>query len=236
MFRSVLSKNAQIALGVLGKSGIVKEGYLAGGSALALRLGHRISVDFDFFSPREFDSLTMSNILVSLGIFTVDTREKNTLLGIFNGVKYSYFYYPYPLLEHGDMYEGVTIASATDIAVMKLSAIMDRGIKRDFIDLYMITKQGVLMDALFLLYDQKYGLLQSNKVSLLKSLSYFDDADKSDMPEMLIPISWEEVKQFFASESVRLGKKYLEGKDESRTLLSSYIRKRWGKGKNETSS
>lgn len=210
MFRSVLSQHAQVALGVLGKSGIVRQGYLAGGSALALRLGHRISVDFDFFSPHEFDSLSMSQSLVSLGIFTEDTREKNTLLGVFNGVKFSYFYYPYPLLEQGDLNDKVVIASIVDIAVMKLAAIMDRGIKRDFIDLYTITKHGVILDALFSLYDRKYGLFHANKVSLLKSLSYFDDADKSDMPQMLTTIAWDDVKKFFAAESVRLGKKYLE--------------------------
>lgn len=210
MFGSVLSHHAQIALGVLGKSNIIKAGYLAGGSALALRLGHRISVDFDFFSPTEFDSLEMSRSLASLGEFIEDTREKNTLLGVFNGVKYSYFFYPYPLLEQGDLNNGVVIASLSDIAVMKLAAIMDRGIMRDFIDLYIILKQDITMDAIFSLYDQKYGLLHANKLSLLKSLSYFDDADKSDMPHMLVPISWEKIKQFFSAEAVRLGKKYLE--------------------------
>ena len=213
MFETVLPDNAQIALGVLGKSDIVMDGYLAGGSALALRFGHRISVDFDFFSPSEFDSLSMSRKLASLGAFVEDTREKNTLLGVFNGVKYSYFYYPYSLLEQGDTYNNVMVASISDIAAMKLSAIMDRGIKRDFIDLFMITKQGIFMDVIFSLYDRKYGLLQSNKVSLLKFLSYFDDADKSDMPDMLVPIEWSEVKEFFIAESIRLGKKYLEGKE-----------------------
>lgn len=210
MFRSVLSQHAQVALGVLGKSGIIRQGYLAGGSALAMRLGHRISVDFDFFSPHEFDSLAMSRTLTSLGAFTEDTREKNTLLGVFNGVKFSYFYYPYRLLEQGDLNDGVVIASIVDIAVMKLAAIMDRGIKRDFIDLYMITKQGIVLDVIFSLYDRKYGLLHANKVSLLKSLSYFDDADKSDMPQMLTTVVWDDVKHFFMKESVRLAKKYLE--------------------------
>ena len=216
MFRSVLSQHAQVALGVLGKSDIVHAGYLAGGSALALRLGHRISVDFDFFSPNEFDSLSMSRSLALLAEFIEDTREKNTLLGVFNGVKYSYFYYPYPLLERGDIYDGVVIASVLDIAVMKLAAIMDRGIKRDFIDLYMITKQGMVLDEIFSLYDRKYGLLHANKVSLLKSLSYFDDADKSDMPQMLVPVVWDNVKQVFIAESVRLGKKYLEGNEAAK--------------------
>lgn len=210
MFRSVLSENAQIALGILGKSGIVKSGYLAGGSALALWPGHRISVDFDFFSPSEFNALSMSRALASLGIFTEETREKNTLLGVFCGVKYSYFHYPYPLLEQSGTHDGVVIAAISDIAAMKLSAIMDRGLKRDFIDLYLITKQGIDLDAIFLLYDRKYQLLQPNLVSLLKSLSYFDDADKSEMPHMFTPLSWDDVKQFFASEARRLGKKYLE--------------------------
>jgi len=110
------------------------------------------------------------------------------------------------------VYNEVVIVSIPDIAAMKLSAIMDRGIKRDFIDLYMITKQGITLDAAFSFYDRKFGLLHGNKVSLLKSLSYFDDADASDMPQMFTTASWDEVKQFFAAESVRLGKKYLEDK------------------------
>lgn len=211
MFESVLPQGAQTALAVLGKSSIVRDGYLAGGTALALQMGHRQSVDFDFFSEKAFDALEMSRSLQALGSFKEDTVEKNTLLGTFNSVKYSYFYYPYPMIQATTKYVGVSLAHIHDIAAMKLVAITDRNTKKDFIDLYTLVNNGVSIDQMFSLYDKKYHVFKSNTFTLIKSMTFFLDADTDDMPVMLTPMSWEEVKKFFSTEAVRLGKKYLEG-------------------------
>ena len=129
---------------------------------------------------------------------------------MFNSIKFSYFQYTYPLVSSTVPFRGVLVAQPDDIAAMKLAAIMDRGKKRDFVDLFVLAQRGVAFDRMFTLYDQKYHALESNMFSLLRAMNYFDEADTTDMPEMLIPLSWDEVKKFFASESMRLARQYLE--------------------------
>jgi len=209
MFTAVLSDNAQRALAVLGKNGIVADGYLAGGSALALHYGHRRSEDLDFFSPKPFDPRAMSATLSTLGRFVPSFAEGISLIGEFQDVKYSYFQYTYPLLYPTISFSSVSLADPRDIAAMKIAAVMDRGTKRDFVDLYELIHKGISMEDMFVLYDKKYGALENNVFSILRSVDYFDDAEKGDMPQMLTPLSWEEVKQFFIAESMRLGKSFL---------------------------
>jgi len=96
-----------------------------------------------------------------------------------------------------------------DIAAMKLAAIMDRGTKKDFIDIYFLIKKGISIEKAFKYYDQKYRLLANNLYSLIKGLSYFDDAEDSDMPEMITKVDWEEVKKFLQNEVIRLANKYI---------------------------
>lgn len=210
MFESVLPQAAQAALAVLGKSGVVKDAYLAGGSALALQFGHRQSVDFDFFSPHMFDLDKLIAALKAIGPFTSSFAKGKSLIGDFSGVKMSYFYYQYPLITKTSTYANVAIAHPHEIAAMKLVAIMDRSTKKDFVDLYTLAHRGVSLERMFELYDQKYHVLSENVYSIIRALQYFDEIEASDMPEMLIPLRWGEVKQFFVAESIRLGRKYLE--------------------------
>lgn len=211
MFRAVLSKNAHDALVLLGKTKILPEKtFLAGGTALALQIGHRRSEDFDFFTPTSFKSEDLMTKLNKIGNFVLTEKQfKDTLLGLFNGVKFSIFLYPYPLIDKPIDYLGIKLTSLKDIAAMKLAAIMDRGTKRDFIDLYFLTKNNISLDEMFVFYDEKFKALESNLYSLLKSLTYFDDAEKSDMPEMLKKVSWKEVKEFLKKEVVRVTKKWI---------------------------
>ncbi len=209
MFAAVLSGDAQNALAVLGKSGLVSRAYLAGGSALALQYGHRRSEDFDFFSPDPFSPDKLSQVLSRLGTFKTTFCKGITLLGVFNGVKFSYFQYNYPLIDPTVEHLLVKIAQPKDIAAMKLAAVMDRGKKRDFVDLFVLTKHGISVDMMLELYDQKFQALDNNLFSLLRALNYFDEAETTDMPQMLISLEWEKIKEYFISESMRLAKKYL---------------------------
>ena len=93
---------------------------------------------------------------------------------------------------------------------MKLAAIMDRGTKKDFIDLYFLIKKGFVLEDALKYYDKKYKALANNIYSITISLSYFSDAEYSDMPQMIDKVSWDEVKAFFEKEAIRLGKKYLQ--------------------------
>lgn len=209
MFKSTLSQNAQNALAILGKSSLVKDGYLAGGSALALYFGHRYSIDFDFFTSVPFDPRKLSQSLKHLGDFKETLAKGISVIGTFNKVKLSYFHYQYPLLKPTKEFLGVSIAHPHDIAAMKLTAIMDRGTKRDFIDLYTLIQQGVSLEQIFSFYEKKYGKLEENRFSLIKALGYFDDAENTDMPQMIKEVSWGKVKDFFLSETLRLAKEYL---------------------------
>ena len=210
MFARTLSDSAQAALALLGKSGCVKDAYLAGGSALALYYGHRLSVDFDFFSQKSFVPSDLDEILKRVGTFQKTFAQGITLMGEFQGIKFSYFQYSYPLIANVTPFLAVNIAHPHDIAAMKLVAITDRSTKKDFVDLYELTKQGISLDQMFELYEQKYHALTENVFTLIRALRYFDEIEKSTMPDMLIPRTWEEIEQFFITESVRLAKKYLE--------------------------
>lgn len=212
MFTTVLSKNAQDALALLGKNHILPEKtYLAGGSALALQFGHRISIDFDFFTLSDFKGQDIVKKLEKIGKFIFqESAEKNTLLGLFENVKFSLFKYDYPLVTSPIDYLGIEIASPEDIAAMKLAAIMDRGTTKDFIDVYFLIKKGITLEQSFDYYNKKYKSLANNIYSIIKSLSYFDDTDLKEMPEMIEKINWKEIKKFFQKEAVRLADKYLK--------------------------
>ena len=210
MFRTVLPQQAQATLALLGKSGLVKDGYLAGGSALALHFGHRYSVDFDFFTEKPFDPKKLSAALCEIGVFKESLAKGISLIGQLNETKLSYFQYDYPMIEKVTKFSEINIAHPHDIAAMKLVAITDRGTKRDFIDIYELVKQGIDIETMFGFYEKKYHKFEENRFSLIKALGYFDEADSGAMPRMIKNISWEEVKKFLASESFRLAKKYLE--------------------------
>ncbi len=209
MFTKTLSQTAQDSLAVLGKSGLLRNAYLAGGSALALHLGHRYSLDFDFFTPKPFEAKDLAIELGKLGNFKKETIKAETILGSFNGVKFSLFHYSYPLVKEKHPFLNLQVADSADIGAMKLAAIVDRGTKRDFIDLYFIAKEKYSLEKILKFYDKKYRKLAENIYSLLKSLRYFEDAEESAMPRMIKKVSWEEVKRFFEKEVIRLGKKYL---------------------------
>ena len=167
--------------------------YLAGGTALALQLGHRQSADFDFFSEKEFDSRLLAGRLLQLGRLKRLNEAAGTLHCELAGVKLSFFYYPHPAwqcIASGKL----RIASILDIALMKLEAISGRGDKKDFIDLYFILRH-ITLPELLQKHQEKYGIDWSNRYHLLRSLAYFADADDQPMPLMLMDATWERVKE-----------------------------------------
>lgn len=210
MFESTLPDNAQNALALLGKNKILPaQTYLAGGTSLALQIGHRISVDFDFFTPTTFNQEILSQGLSEIGKFESKNQAPNTLLGKFENISFSIFTYKYPLISELSIWNKINLAGLKDIGAMKIAAIMDRGTKKDFIDLYFLNNQGLSIDALLDMYDQKYQLLDNHLYSIIKSFGYFEQAEESEMPPMLKDVSWEEIKKFFEHESLRLARKFI---------------------------
>lgn len=131
------------------------------------------------------------------------------MVGEFNRVKFSYFFYEYPLIAATIKFLGVNLAHPRDIAAMKLAAISDRGAKKDYVDIFELIHQGINLEKMFKIYDRKYHLLSSNLFTLIKTVGYFDEAENSQMPKMIHPVSWPQVKNFLSQESFRLGRKYL---------------------------
>lgn len=209
MFAKTLSPTAQKTLALLGESGLLKKAYLAGGSALALHLGHRYSHDFDFFSRYHLNTQNLVKELSQRGKFEKEMVSSDTILGVFRGIKFSFFYLEYPLIKKTKSFLNIALADSADIGAMKIAAIVDRGTKRDFVDLYFLVQKKYSLEQILAFYEQKYQKLSENVYSILKGLSYFEDAEASQMPSLIEKISWLEVKKLFQKEAVRLGKKYL---------------------------
>jgi len=200
MFTETLFGNTKDALALLGKSHLLDNAYLAGGTACAVQLGHRISVDLDFFTPEEFDAKELIKSLKKIGEFEVEEQSWGTILGKIQGVKFSIFVYKYPVLFPYKSIFNINLLDVRDISAMKINAIETRGIKRDFIDLYFICQNGITLSDVLSFYDRKYGRLSSNIIHIQKSLVYFVDAEVSEMPNMLKKVKWEEVKKYFEEE------------------------------------
>jgi len=203
MFENVLSENAKKSLAILGQSKILKNAYMAGGTALALQINHRLSYDFDFFTTEEFDAVILPQKIKKLiPDFNLDRTDWGTILGAIDNTRFSLFFYTYPLLFKTNNFLGVDIADIKDIAPMKIAAISDRCSKKDFIDLYFIIKIEKILSLkeCLALYDKKFKALKQNKTHILKSLNYFDDADKETNLKMIKNIQWKEVKSFFQKE------------------------------------
>lgn len=206
MFTQAVLPDALAALDKVSSFPEIKGAYLAGGTALALQLGHRISEDLDFFTSDEFDESILATELSSLDDFKEDRRAWGTVLGWVGKTRFSIFYYKHPLIKPTVEFNNIKLASIPDVAAMKLRAIGDRGAKRDFIDLFFVAKEYTL-DEIVQFYGQKYSDLEEKLPHLIRSLAYFEDAEKQEWEaEMLVSWDWEEIKSFFQNESLRLAK------------------------------
>lgn len=204
MFEQTLTKKAKDTLAILSRSHLLENAYLAGGTGAALQLGHRISIDFDFFTQEDFIPKIFAGKLSQLGPFEEEQTDKGTVTGEFRGIRFSLFVYKYPLLFPTIQYKSLHIADIRDIAAMKIDAIATRGLKRDFIDLYFICNAGYKLSELLSFYNQKYKTLSSNLIHIHKSLVFFDDAESDKMPRMIKTVRWQDIKKYFEDEVKKL--------------------------------
>jgi hypothetical protein len=160
--------------------------YLAGDSAATLHLGHRVSLDLDLFCLKELRTPLLLLRLQKVGKFDLTKEAWGTLIGVLEGVRVSFFTYPYPLLRPTQKLWGVHIASLLDIGLMKLVAISQSGSRRDFIDLFFICRQSIPLAVLLASLPQKFSGINYSLPHILRSLVYFDEAEKEPMPEMLV--------------------------------------------------
>lgn len=191
---NVLPKNQFQLFNILSTQSFIADFYLAGGTGLALQIGHRQSLDFDFFIPRDFNTPDIIKVLVGLGSYERDNEERNTVNGTLNNVRISFFGYKYKILDEFRMYNNIRIAGLRDISAMKLEAIAGRGSKKDFIDMFFLLKQFTL-EEIFTFHKMKYGIGLNNQYHHLKSLVYFADVEADAMPVMIKPLYWSDVKK-----------------------------------------
>ncbi len=201
MYEKALYPATQNALAILGQKSFLQEFYLAGGTAAALHLGHRRSVDLDFFSKNPFDGEWIIQSLAQIDEVEILKKEPKTLIGYWKQTRLEFFEYPYKLLEKPQMWLGIKIAGLRDIALMKMIAIANRGSKKDFFDLYEICKRGISLQELFKLLPLKFHQVKYDTYSLLKSLVYFENAENEPDPDLINGSSWENVKAFFLKEA-----------------------------------
>lgn len=203
MLSKVLQPKQQCILGLLNKTNILDTYYLAGGTGAAFQLGHRKSDDFDFFTAETLAAFNILDRISSLKKekeMLVVGQTKGSLHIVLDDVKVSFLHYNYPLLDPPTVIEGINVAALLDIALMKITAISDRGSKKDFIDLFYMCKEGKGFQSLMQYFHEKYKGVGYQTYHIVKSLAYFEDAEKEPDPIMLIPYSWEEVKNYFVDE------------------------------------
>ncbi len=170
------------------------DAYLAGGTAVALHLGHRRSNHFDWFTPKSLPSSKLLADIESLGFpLTVRQNTEGTFLAMVSNVTFSVFRYRYPLLDRPGVLDGCAVASIRDLAAMKLLAIYQRGTKKDFVDMHALLETGYLtLGDMFAAFREKFGIDDTSEV--VRALAYFGDTDELPMPHMLSGRTWEEVK------------------------------------------
>ena len=207
MFVQVLTPETKHVFEKLQGKPWMKKFYLAGGTALALQYGHRQSIDLDWFCERSFQTQPFINRLSQAGVLELLNVEDGTVDGILDNVKVSFFHFPYKLLRKTVSLHSVRLAHPLDIACMKLNAIAGRNAKKDFLDLYVFLKREE-MDFVKLLQfaDKKFGDTKLDRYHILRSLTYFVEADEQPMPKMAVPLDWDDVKTFFIRETRRISK------------------------------
>ena len=166
---------------------------LVGGTSLALQYGHRQSIDLDFFGHINVGQDELVAKLSETGSLTVTNRTPHILQTIINNVKVDFVEYGfYKWIDQPIIEAGICLASDKDIAAMKVNAIMGRGSKKDFIDLFVLLQHYSLSDILQF-YKLKYP--EYSEYRALLSMTYFEDAEMQDTPKLFIQDSWEDIKR-----------------------------------------
>lgn len=180
--------------------------YLAGGTALALSAGHRVSVDLDFFTrDRDIDTTELINSVSRAGEWKTTMERKNTLYGELHGAKVSFISYPFFIPKQKFIHYGtIGVLQPKDIGVMKIVAISQRGRKRDFFDLYWCANHVEPLETIIRRLKTQYPSVAHDYHHILKALVYFEDAESDPSPEITFKASWSDIKKFFWKEIPRI--------------------------------
>lgn len=185
--------------------------YLAGGTALALQVGHRQSVDLDFFTPQsKFNNVVLLRHFKNTD-WKTDIDREGTIYGEIFKTKASFIAYPFFLPQQPPKWYGfVRLLQPRDLAVMKVVAISQRGRKRDFFDLYWCVHNLEPLLKIIYRLKKQYPSVAHDYHHILKSLVYFTDAENDPAPQILFDATWKEVKKFFIKEVPKISKEAMK--------------------------
>lgn len=166
--------------------------YLVGGTAIALQLGHRKSIDLDLFTAEPFNNSTLLEVLPANFEISVELDEPNMLIATIEGIKVDFVKMGYPILFPTLLIEEVRMLDLRDIAAMKLKAIAQRGSKKDFFDIHFLLDQ-MSLETMISMFRQKFKMHEV--FHIIKSLTYFEDAEQSTNPVVFDKkVTWQKVK------------------------------------------
>lgn len=172
---------------------------LVGGTALALRFGHRFSIDLDYFSPSDFDPEELFNKIQEWDHIQFVSMNTIGLFVFIRRVKVDFVKHPVRLIAPVETIDRIRMFSLDDIAAMKIAAISGRAEKKDFYDLYYLCHHFKTLEEMVRLFLKKYKV--TSLMHVFRSLQYFDEAEESVAPKTLAKdLRWPAVKSFFTKE------------------------------------
>ncbi len=203
----------RVLLGRLVAAGATQDFYLAGGTGLALLLCHRRSVDLDFFSRTNRlafeERRDLQARLRRLPRWSVMEAKDGTLHGRVGRTRISFFWYDAPLVRPLVRQGAARIASLEDIGLMKLGAVIGRGSRKDFVDLYVICRR-IPLQRLLALSPRKFTKSRDFTLQALKALVYFRDAEREPVIITIPPVAWDRIKAFFMHEVRVLARRWMK--------------------------
>jgi hypothetical protein len=213
-FPAGLAPEADSLLARLAAPLAAAELYLAGSAALALYLGHRPVRDLDLMAmanrltPPERRDLLRELLAIEPTLRVETARDGYLALRGPEAVALRLYFYPYPLAAPPELHHGVEVASAVDLGLMKLGALISRGGRRDFVDLYLLCRRLPLARLLEASSD-KFGHVGDFPLQALKALADFSDAEGEPMPRLAEPLAWEEVEAWARASARDLGARHV---------------------------
>ena len=211
---STLPRATKKALDFLSKQAWMEKTkwYLAGGTALAIQVGNRKSVDLDFFTQqKDFDTNNFLTYFLKNKNWKTTIQKEGTIYGELFGAKISFIAYPFFIPKQEMISYGyVKILRTLDVAVMKIIAISQRGKKRDFFDLYWCAKNVESLKNLIKKLKVQYPSVAHDYHHIIKSLVFFEDAENDPDPEIYFKSSWKKVKKFFIQEAPTIATKLFD--------------------------
>jgi hypothetical protein len=210
-----LSPRAQELVARIAPFPWAEECYLAGSAALALYIGHRPVQDLDLMTAtNRLAGPERRDLLGELLALDPDTEVETARDGYLSvrgggsGVGLRFFYYPYPLIDAFEDLSGLAVASAVDLGLMKIAAVISRGSKRDFADLYLLCRELPLAELLARSGD-KFGHVRDFPLQALKGLADLSETAGEPMPRLAVSLAWEEVESWLRREVRELGRMHV---------------------------